>query len=76
MMFKEFMMTTFLKNRGLCNIKPKTNETKNVTECTSTHIISKQNETAAHMTTTESIMFQKSLRYDPGWNITPKSMTC
>ena len=38
--------------------------------------MSKQKETAAHMTTTESMTFQKSLKYAPGWHNIPRSTTC
>lgn len=36
--------------------------------------MSNANDTAAQITTTASITFQNSRRYDPGCNITPRSM--
>jgi len=41
-----------------------------------THIISNVNETAAHTTTTASMTFQNSRKYDPVWRINPESITC
>lgn len=34
------------------------------------------NEAKAQITTTASIMFQNSLRYEPGCKITPRSIIC
>lgn len=34
------------------------------------------NDANAQITTTASIMFQNSRRYEPGCKITPRSMTC
>ncbi len=61
------------------NVELKIDELKLSTSCIEwhsfTHVISKTNEILAHMTTRASIRFQISRKYEPGWAITPKSVT-
>jgi hypothetical protein len=64
------LLVTLLQNKNLLyKIYPKKYKCP-------TYVMSKPKETAAQMTTTASIMFQNSLRYDPGCRITPKSRIC
>ncbi len=42
---------------------------------TSTYVMTNMNEMQAQMTTTASIRFQMSRRYEPGWAITPRPIT-